>query len=120
MDAIAQQLMFGIVGAVVGVWLFDIITILGSVMMGQPAMGGGDAKLAAMIGAWLGWQQVLVSSFLACAVGAFIGGGAIALKLMSRRQPMPFGPYLALGGVITALWGGQLIDFYHQFFFPTL
>ncbi len=119
-DAIASQLMFGIIGAVVGVWLFDSITILGSVMLGQPAMGGGDAKLAAMIGAWLGWQQVLLSSFIACAIGAFIGGGAIALGLMSRRQPMPFGPYLALGGMIAAMWGSQLINGYLQFFFPTL
>lgn len=118
--AIAEQLMFGVLGAVLGVWLFDSISFIGSVALGQLAMGAGDAKLAAMIGAWLGWQQVLVSSFLACAIGAFIGGGAIAMGLMSRRQPMPFGPYLALGGMIAALWGETLVRWYQQSFFPTL
>lgn len=119
-DAIPGQLILGVGGAVLGIWLFDGISLIGSMALGQPAMGAGDAKLAAMIGAWLGWQQVLVASFVACAIGAFIGGGAIAIGLMSRRQPMPFGPYLALGGMIAALWGQTLIDWYQQSFFPTL
>jgi leader peptidase (prepilin peptidase)/N-methyltransferase len=83
-------------------------------------MGGGDAKLAAMMGAWLGWKLLLVAGFLSCAIGAFAGGGAIALGLLSRRQPMPFGPFLALGAVLAALFGGTLISGYMQLFFPTL
>ncbi|MFP3345747.1 A24 family peptidase, partial [Halomonas sp. SIMBA_159] len=75
-------------------------TIVASGILGQPAMGGGDAKLAAMMGAWLGWKLLIVGCFLACVVGTVIGGGAIALGILSRRQPMPFGPFLALGGAI--------------------
>ena len=103
-----NQLMSGIVGAVLGLWLFDLIAIVGSIMLGQAAMGGGDAKLAAMLGAWLGWKYLLLSGFLACALGASVGGVAIASGVLTRRQPMPFGPFLALGAVIT-LFGGEAI-----------
>jgi leader peptidase (prepilin peptidase) / N-methyltransferase len=116
--SIAQGLITGMIGAVLGLWLFDCITLLGSAVMGQAAMGGGDAKLAAMIGAWLGWQSLLLASFLACAIGAIVGGGAIALKLMSRRQAFPFGPYLALGGMVTAIWGEHLLALYTTLVFP--
>ena len=110
--------MGGVVGAVLGIWLFDIITLLASLSMGQTAMGGGDAKLAAMLGAWLGWLGVLLSSFLACLLGAIIGGGAMALGWVSRRQPIPFGPFLALGAAITLFWGEALIGSYRALFFP--
>lgn len=110
----SNGLITGILGAVLGIWLFDGIRWIGTIALGQPAMGGGDAKLAALIGAWLGWQLVLLTAFLACAVGALIGGGAIALKLIDRRQPVPFGPYLALGAVLAAFWGQTMIDLYLQ------
>ncbi len=117
---IGSQLMIGVVGAVLGIWLFDVITLVGSIAFGQTAMGGGDAKLAAMMGAWLGWKLLLLSGFLACMLGAIVGGGAIALKLLSRRQPIPFGPFLALGAVLSLLFGNALLTAYVQFFFPTL
>ncbi len=114
---IASQLMFGIAGMVLGIWLLDIINLIGSLIIGQPAMGGADAKLLGMIGAWLGWKYVLVSAFLACGVGSLIGGGAIALKLISRRQPIPFGPFLALGAALTVFWGEAIISTYFNLFF---
>ncbi|MBD2462091.1 prepilin peptidase [Oscillatoria sp. FACHB-1407] len=118
-SGVANHLMTGIVGAVIGVWMFDVITILGSIAFGQTAMGGGDAKLAAMMGAWLGWQNLLLAGFLACAIGAFVGGGAIALGLLNRRQPMPFGPFLALGAVISTFFGQAIISTYLRLFLPT-
>lgn len=117
---VASHLMIGILGAVIGIWVFDLITILGSIAFGQTAMGGGDAKLAAMMGAWLGWQHLLLAGFLACAIGAFVGGGAIALGLLSRRQPMPFGPFLAVGAVISTFFGKAIISTYLQLFFPII
>lgn len=113
-------LMKGIVGAVLGIWLFDLITVFASVAMGQTAMGGGDAKLAAMIGAWLGWPGLLLSSFLACLTGAVVGAGAIALCLVSRRQAIPFGPFLAVGAGITVFWGDAILQAYLRVFFPSL
>jgi leader peptidase (prepilin peptidase)/N-methyltransferase len=115
---IPQFLMQGLGGAVLGVWIFDIILVVGTLLYKQPAMGGGDPKLAAMIGAWLGWKSLLVTSFLACALGAMVGGGAIALGWLNRRQPMPFGPFLVIGAALTVFWGSEIISIYLRLFFP--
>jgi leader peptidase (prepilin peptidase) / N-methyltransferase len=114
---IANGLMFGIGGAVSGIWLLEIIAFIGLMMLGQQAMGDGDSKLMATIGAWIGWKYVLLSSFIACGVGAIVGGGAIALKLIGKKQPMPFGPFLALGGALSLFFGDAVIDAYLQTFF---
>jgi leader peptidase (prepilin peptidase)/N-methyltransferase len=114
----SDQLMSGIAGAVLGIWLFDSIGFLGSIAFGRTAMGGGDAKLAAMMGAWLGWKYLLLSGFIAVAVGAFAGGGAIALGWLDRRQPMPFGPFLALGAGLTIFCGEAIVSTYLRLFFP--
>jgi leader peptidase (prepilin peptidase)/N-methyltransferase len=114
-----NNLMIGMIGAVLGLWLFDLISVAGSITLGQAAMGGGDPKLAAMLGAWLGWKYLLLSGFLACAVGAFLGGGAIALGWLTRRQPMPFGPFLALGAVISLFGGKAILSTYLRLVFPS-
>jgi leader peptidase (prepilin peptidase)/N-methyltransferase len=115
---VASGLMMGIGSAVLGIWLFDAIRFIGAVAFGQTAMGGGDPKLAAMIGAWLGWKYLLLTGFLACATGAAIGGAAIALGWLGRKQPMPFGPFLALGAALTVFWGDEIISTYLKIFFP--
>lgn len=115
---VSHQLFTGIFGAVLGIWLFEIIAFGGSMAFGQAAMGGGDAKLAAMMGAWLGWKYLLLSGFIATAIGAFTGGGAIALGYLNRRQMMPFGPFLALGAGLTVFGGEAILSAYLQLFFP--
>jgi leader peptidase (prepilin peptidase)/N-methyltransferase len=117
-DSVHYLVLDGIVGAVVGLWLFDIIALAGSLALRQNAMGAGDSKLAALMGAWLGWKYLLIAGFIACLAGALAGGGAIALGLLERRKPMPFGPFLALGTAITALWGEAILSTYLQLFFP--
>ncbi|MEM8830791.1 MAG: prepilin peptidase [Cyanobacteria bacterium P01_G01_bin.19] len=116
-QGVANQLMFGIGGAVLGIWLLEIIALLGAMMLGQQAMGDADGKLMATIGAWIGWKYVLVSSFVACGFGAVVGGGAIALGLLGKKQPMPFGPFLALGGALSLFCGDIIIDTYLNTFF---
>jgi leader peptidase (prepilin peptidase) / N-methyltransferase len=111
--------MTGVVGAVVGIWLLHLITFIGSAVFQKAAMGAGDAKLAALMGAWLGWQNLLVAGFLACVLGAVGGMGAIALGWLDRRQPMPFGPFLALGTLIAIFYGQSMIATYLGFLFPT-
>jgi len=119
-DSVHYLVLDGILGAVVGLWLFDIIALAGSLALRQNAMGSGDSKLAALMGAWLGWKYLLIAGFIACLAGALAGGGAIALGLLERRKPMPFGPFLALGTAITALWGEAILSTYLQLFFPNL
>jgi leader peptidase (prepilin peptidase)/N-methyltransferase len=116
--ALGQPLIPTLVGrvgaAVLGLWLFTLISWGGAFLLGQPAMGGGDGKLAAMLGSWLGWQGLLVSVFLACFSGAVIGGGAIALGKLQRRQAMPFGPFLVLGALASLFWGPSLVAGYRS------
>lgn len=114
---IANQLMFGIGGAVLGIWLLEIIAFIGLLVLGQQAMGDADGKLMATIGAWIGWKYVLLSSFIACGIGSIVGGGAIALGIIGRKQPMPFGPFLALGGALSLFLGDIIIDTYLDTFF---
>ncbi|QKQ76077.1 A24 family peptidase [Nostoc sp. TCL240-02] len=139
--ALVNHLMMAIVGAVLGLWLFDAIALLGSIAFGKTAMGAGDAKLAAMMGTWLGWKYLLLASFIACALGALIGSGVIMHKriLLGRSklraasgreaaneetsthrlgQKMPFGPFLALGSLITLFSGEAILSTYLRLFFP--
>ncbi|MBN3885783.1 MAG: prepilin peptidase [Nostoc sp.] len=118
--ALINQLMIAIVGAVLGLWLFDAIALLSSIAFRKTAMGAGDAKLAAMMGAWLGWKYLLLASFIACGLGALIG---ISILIMQRSQQklgqkIPFGPFLALGSVITLFSGEAILSSYLRLFFP--
>jgi len=115
---IAQQLALGMGGAALGLWLLEGIALAGSLALGQPAMGGGDAKLAAGIGAWLGWQQLLLAGFLACLSGAIAGGAVIAVGARGRRQPLPFGPFLALGAGLSLMGGEALLAAYRDWLWP--
>jgi prepilin signal peptidase PulO-like enzyme (type II secretory pathway) len=72
------------------------------------AMGGGDVKLAALIGLVAGWPGVLVAVFVAFAVGAVAGLLLIALGRLGRREPLPFAPALAVGAVTAAVAGRQV------------
>jgi len=75
-------------------------------------MGGGDIKLAAMMGAFLGWPLTAVALLLAFLTGATVGVLLIALKRRSRKDPIPFGPSLAAGGVIAVFAGERLLRWY--------
>ena len=74
------------------------------------AMGGGDTKLAALIGLVAGWPGVLVAVFIAFAVGAAVGLLLIAVGRLNRRQALPFAPALALGAAGAALAGRQIAE----------
>lgn len=113
----SSQLLFGISGAVIGIWLLEIIGFIGALALGQQAMGDGDGKLMATIGAWLGWKYVLLGTFLACGLGSIIGIGAIALGKVGKKQPIPFGPFLALGAVLALFFGQNIIGAYTNLLF---
>lgn len=86
-------------------WLFKLAT-------GKEGMGFGDFKLLALIGAWLGWQMLPLVILLSSIVGAVVGISLILFTKHGRNIPIPFGPYLAGGGLIAMLWGHDLTQLY--------
>jgi leader peptidase (prepilin peptidase) / N-methyltransferase len=82
----------------------------------KEGMGGGDIKLLAMIGAFLGWQAILPVIFLSSFIGSLVGVPLMLIKKADRRLAIPFGPFLALGAMIYLLWGRMLVEWYLSFF----
>ena len=107
-----QGFVWGIAGAVLGLWGLDLLTWIGRFFFGPNAMGGGDAKLLAVIGAWVGIKLMVLSCFLACVVGSVFGLIAIALKVLKRGNPFPFGPFLALGAILSVFYGDLIWSSY--------
>lgn len=102
-------------GVLVGGGIILIIGLAGSVIFKKEAMGGGDVKLAAMIGAFLGWRYIIISLFLGFFLGALAGIFLILSKIKSREDAIPFGPFIVLGSFITLLWGEKIISWYIGF-----
>ena len=101
-----------VIGAAVGYmslysvfWLFKLLT-------GKEGMGHGDFKLFALFGAWIGWQLLPLLILMASAVGAIVGISLMLFKGHKREQAIPFGPYLAVAGWITILWGEGIWTWY--------
>ena len=86
-------------------WLFKLAT-------GKEGMGYGDFKLLAAIGAWFGWQLLPAVILLSSVLGAVIGIGMILFRGKSGGTAIPFGPFLALGGIAALFFGQQLASFY--------
>lgn len=115
--AAANSFFGAVVASVLGIWLFDMIRVLGSFAFRKTAMGGGDPKLAAMMGSWLGWKSLLIASFLACLLGAFVGTVVILASSQKKEQPkIPFGPYLAVGSTIAIFFGEAIASNYLKLF----
>ncbi len=79
-------------------------------------MGGGDMKLGAMLGAFLGWKLTLVALFSAVLVGGVVAVAVLAAGLKGRKDPIPFGPFLALGGAAALFWGERWLTWYLDVF----
>ena len=88
-------------------WLFKLAT-------GKEGMGYGDFKLLAALGAWMGWQMLPLIILLSSLVGAVVGILLIVAANHGRQVPIPFGPYLAGGGLIALFWGQTLTQSYLQ------
>jgi len=81
-------------------------------IVSRGGMGGGDVKLAAMMGAFLGGPAIIVALFLAVALGALVGIVLIVLRLRTRKQTIPFGPSLAVGALIAVFAANDLVRWY--------
>jgi len=103
-----RQLAYALIGAMTGYlflwavyWLFKLAT-------GKEGMGFGDFKLLAALGAWFGWVSLLPVILISSLVGALVGVCLILWWKHARETPIPFGPYLAVAGLIYLFWGRQL------------
>jgi leader peptidase (prepilin peptidase)/N-methyltransferase len=102
-EAIARQLMTNhLLAAAVGLLVFEGLSALGEKLLGRPALGLGDAKLTALLGAWLGLQGMGLAVALAVLGGAVLGSIGRLTGRLGPNQPFPFGPFLAFGGI--AVW----------------
>jgi len=106
----------GVIGAIAGYlalwsvfWLFKLAT-------GKDGMGYGDFKLLGAIGAWLGWSALPLVILLSSLVGAVVGISMIVFARHGRNTPIPFGPYLAVAGLIAMFWGETINRAYLQLF----
>ncbi len=101
-----------ILGFLAGGLGFYLIAILGKLLFRKDAMGGGDIKMMAMIGAFLGWKGALLTTFMGSLFGSVIGIALIMWKGRKWGAQIPFGPYLALGAIVSLFWGQEIVYWY--------
>ena len=93
-----------------GAILFAVIMLSGG------GMGGGDMKLSAMMGAFLGYKLALLALFLAVILGGFVALGLLSTGIRRRKDPIPFGPFLAAAATVAILWGETILTWYLRVF----
>jgi leader peptidase (prepilin peptidase)/N-methyltransferase len=112
MGGLFVDLQSAVIGAVAGYLALWLVFWGYKLATGKDGMGYGDFKLLAAIGAWLGWKMLPVVILLSSLVGAIVGISLIVFARHGRNVPIPFGPYLVLGGLIALFWGDQLLQYY--------
>lgn len=98
-------------GAIIG---FTLIALI--IFVSQGGMGGGDMKLLGVLGIILGTKKIVLTFIIACSLGAIIGLVLLAVNVIDRKQPIPFGPYIVAATLLVYFYGEQLIQSYVAFF----
>ena len=101
-----------ILGTLVGGGSLFLVATLYQWFFKREGMGGGDVKLLAMIGAFLGWQAVILTILLSSLIGSVVGVAVMLLKGKDFRYAIPFGPFLSLGAALSLFVGKALIQWY--------
>jgi len=106
----------GLVDAVIGVLVGGgVLWLIGEAYFrfsGHEGMGGGDVKMLAMIGAFLGWKLVLVTLVFSSVAGSIIGLFVIAIRKGDMKYALPYGTFLALGALVASLAGEAIVNWY--------
>lgn len=108
-----------LLGVLVGGGILWALAWASPYLFGKEGMGGGDIKLVAMIGAFLGWKPALLTIMIGSVAGSVIGIGLIALRFMKRDEYIPFGPFLVLGALVSMFFAQPLVDWYQGLLIPS-
>ena len=101
-----------VVGLLVGGGILYFMAWISPYLFGKEGMGGGDIKLLAMIGAFLGWKPAILTIFFGGLLGAVVGVTLMAVRVITREAYLPFGPFLSLGAVVAILYGQEILTWY--------
>jgi len=103
-----------VLGVVVGYSSFWLLARVAGAILRKPALGAGDFKLFAALGAWLGWTALPGTLFIASFVGSFVGMAMLYMRPSDADGRVPFAPFLATGGFIVLMFGDSLIAIYRN------
>jgi leader peptidase (prepilin peptidase)/N-methyltransferase len=107
----AQTFLQALLGASAGFGLLYGVAVTGAWLFKEEAMGGGDVKMMAMVGAFVGWQGVLLTLFS----GALLGLLIFVPFTLRRKRLVPFGVFLAMGAALTFVFGDVIVAWYGHF-----
>ena len=116
--AFSSDILTGLIGAAAGFGLLLLVAWFGRLLFRKEAMGGGDIKLAAMVGAFLGWKLLLVGLFLSFLIGALVGGVFLLVRGKDRGSEIAFGPFIAAGALVSLFRGADILAAYLHFIWP--
>lgn len=102
-----RALLGSAIGALAGGGSIYLMGFFGEMVFKKEAMGGGDVKLMAMVGSFLGWKLALLTFFIAPVFGSIVG---IILKAKDGRDIIPYGPYLSLAAMVSVFWGQRILE----------
>ncbi len=105
-----------LIGAVAGGGILFLVAVGYERITGRDGMGGGDVKLLAMIGAWMGWKPLPLVLLISSFSGAIIGMFFILLSGKGYRFQIPFGPFLSFGAVLCLFFGDAILRWYLGFY----
>lgn len=105
-------LLGGVVGLLVGGGILWLLAWASPYLFGKEGMGGGDIKLLAMIGAFLGWQPAVLTIMIGSFVGSVVGVTLLVMQVIKREDYIPFGPFLVFGAVLSLFFGQPILDWY--------
>jgi len=106
---VLPTLLDSLCGVLLGGGILFLFAILYEKIRKQEGLGGGDIKLLAMIGAFLGWKAVLLVIFFSSIIASFVGVSLMILGRAGLSSQLPYGPFLALGALLEFLWGKKIL-----------
>ena len=101
-----------LLGIVIGGGSLYLVAVVYEFVTKREGMGGGDVKLLAMIGAWLGWKAVLFTLFFSSLTGSLVGGALMVARKEDGKLAIPFGPFLTFSAMAYVFFGEKLVRWY--------